>query len=360
MADPSPDDTEHLAVRQQVLRLLARGLGASWEEVAEAVDDGFRRAYPDPLPPEDQLRLSHSHAQRLLDSLGQGSSRYLPHYGAGLQVVRDESRADAVRLQVEDYFRRSLVKITEGARHFRTHAPDFALAEEAIAAVRTHHHAPAGQRRWNIGLPGGDYEIGLGDRPRPRWYDDPPSRLSRLPQPAGYVGPWDLDDATVGLVRQAIEAQADRFNAAVRVLVAFARGHGIDATPLLRAWDPELVMNVEACIQAEKTVLPHSRRPNPAPNGPTPADPTPPDQIDPEIRAIAAMVDYQKKHQKLLTVDAVVKLTPGTSRSSLYRSPMFMAAREAIKAELRGTVPKGHVTAGGGVDAEDYDDADDV
>src|SRR5262249_16824465 len=83
------------------------------------------------------------------------------------------------------------------------------------------------------------------------------------------------------------------------------------------------------------------------------------DQISPVARAIAIMWHYSHKHGKRLPVRALLKLMPGTGRSTLYRSPQFVATRAAIKASLHGVVQKGHMTEGGGVEAEDWDTSED-
>jgi hypothetical protein len=81
----------------------------------------------------------------------------------------------------------------------------------------------------------------------------------------------------------------------------------------------------------------------------------PPEQKSPVARAIAVMWDHRRKHDKLMTLNSLLQLLPDTSRSALYRFPEFTAARAAIKETLRGTVPRGHKTTGGCVEAEDYD-----
>jgi hypothetical protein len=81
---------------------------------------------------------------------------------------------------------------------------------------------------------------------------------------------------------------------------------------------------------------------------------TPPaEQISPVARAIGIMYDHQKRTGKLISVPKLLELMPDTSKSTLYRDPAFKSTRTAIKKLLIGAVPKGHVTQGGGVEAED-------
>jgi hypothetical protein len=71
------------------------------------------------------------------------------------------------------------------------------------------------------------------------------------------------------------------------------------------------------------------------------------------------MLDHQKKHGNLMSVGALLKLIPDTSRTTLYRDPRFKAARAAIRKSLHGVVPKGHTVQGGGVEAEDRTTSED-
>jgi hypothetical protein len=75
---------------------------------------------------------------------------------------------------------------------------------------------------------------------------------------------------------------------------------------------------------------------------------------------MAIMWDFRDRHGRLMTIEELLKAMPGVSRAMLYRPTGRLAAvRAAIKQSLVVTVQSGHVTAGGGVDAEDHDDADD-
>jgi hypothetical protein len=67
----------------------------------------------------------------------------------------------------------------------------------------------------------------------------------------GFYGPVRLDKWNVIRAKSAAEAEREHFRSAVRLVVAFAQRHKIDAAPLLTGNDNELVLRVEAAIQAE-------------------------------------------------------------------------------------------------------------
>jgi hypothetical protein len=349
------------AEAETLLHFLTGEIYTSRQEIEEAIENGFRTAYPDPLSPENEARIRRAHLERLTASMTK-MVRQLPECVLlvdGLRVVREASEANAVRVQVEEYFRKETAKIRESTQHFETSAPDFRLAGEALGVVRRHHARPAGERRWGVNLPSGDHIIVLGDRDSVLWWQDSPRRVDPLPQPAGFVGRWDLDDGTVATIREAIDARGVRFTAAVRVLLAFSSPRGIDATPLQCSWDRPLALRVEAAIQTEQTASP----PTPAQLPTITVAPTvqackvPEDQLSPQARAIAIMWDYRDKHGKLISVPELLKMMPGVSKPTLYRPKgRFKAARAAVKKSLLRTVPKGHPTPGGGVDAVDEDE----
>jgi hypothetical protein len=83
------------------------------------------------------------------------------------------------------------------------------------------------------------------------------------------------------------------------------------------------------------------------------------EQLSPLARAIAIMSDVREKQGRLITVRELLSMMPGVSRATLYRPKgRFAAARAAIRKTLRMAVPSGHVTEGGGIDAEDMSEDD--
>jgi hypothetical protein len=80
------------------------------------------------------------------------------------------------------------------------------------------------------------------------------------------------------------------------------------------------------------------------------------EQTSPIARAIALMTEHQRNSRKLLTVREILKAIPDATKSTLYRSPLFRAARKAIKQSLRAHIPKGYKSADGNMDAFSEDE----
>jgi hypothetical protein len=114
MADPFPANLEPLAEYLALLRFLGGEIYAHEDEINDAIEEGFRRAYPEPPSAEDNSRIKRAPLKRLCVSIPSEARRHQLWRG-GLEIVRNVSEADAVRMQVEEYFRRSIARIVESA-----------------------------------------------------------------------------------------------------------------------------------------------------------------------------------------------------------------------------------------------------
>lgn len=137
--------------------------------------------------------------------------------------------AETVGREAVAYFQAALRRCQALTSHFQTSTPDFALALQALPIVRSHHGRTA---EWYINLPSGCHLVNLS---------------------FGRIGLWKMGVETVNLARAALIAEGEQFRAAVCVVAAFAHRHGVDASPLLAAWDEALALRVEAAIQVEST-----------------------------------------------------------------------------------------------------------
>jgi hypothetical protein len=108
----------------------------------------------------------------------------------------------------------------------------------------------------------------------------------------------------------------------------------------------------------QTTFAPTEARPSAPEQKPVPTSseepPSPGEQIGSVSRAIGIMVDYARNGMRL-KVDDLARMV-GCARSTLYDDSYFRAARAALKAVNRGTLPKGSKDADGNVDAVDPGD----
>ncbi len=230
-----------------LLIFLAHVLHCEPEDAAQAIDDGFQRAYPESLG-EKKEQKRQWHLVRLTEALTGAERRIdLRRLWTSLSDLRDASEAEAVRAQVDEYLRVAVVPIERDLCSLMPGTPDAPTAECALRLVRRHHGRPKGAWRCRVKLPRGEYELGFGQRPQ----DPQTPRAYTLPGGGyGYFGPWDLDDRNYSALGVIAERQRQVFSAALRVLCQFAARCGIDAGPLKDAWDSDLAGRIEIAIRA--------------------------------------------------------------------------------------------------------------
>jgi hypothetical protein len=76
----------------------------------------------------------------------------------------------------------------------------------------------------------------------------------------------------------------------------------------------------------------------------------PAEQVGLGYQAVVLMMEYYKRHGKLIKIKEILVAIPGATKSSLYRDKVFAQMRKDLASALR--IPKGSKSADGDVEAE--------
>jgi hypothetical protein len=129
--------------------------------------------------------------------------------------------------------------------------------------------------------------------------------------------------------------------------LTYAEVPGADLTPAV------LAQRLAVAVEFLQDIVSSAAAPPGRPT--TPATPTGDEQTSPVARAIALMLDYDRRGRRI-TVEEIARVV-GLSRAALYRDPQFRAARAALKARRRSHgPPRGHKDVQGNVDAWDEEE----